>query len=145
MSILQSTNIVTAAYNAIVSDVDAIVERNADAPISPTIDGHIIIRDAAPNIEDGTLGATHTFYLHLEIPIEIYMIGSDTKDRAERLSLLSSDVRTSLLTDSSLLALVNFLDVLPSEVMTFSEDGARSVDASALTLVVEYDSTIGIG
>jgi hypothetical protein len=141
---LVSTNIISAIITAL-GALSVTVERNADAPISPTVNGHIVVRDVSPEILDATLGKPPVFYLRLSVPIDIYMIGDTDKSRAERLSALEESIYQTILTDSALLVLCNHIEITSSETSTLFEDGARPVDAVTLTLNAEYDSTSGIG
>lgn len=125
--------------------LSATVERDADIPETVPPRGLVIVRSAAPEIDDETLGAVRSWYMRLDVPVEVYVVGGDAASRASRLDALLTDIGAALGSDAPLRALVANMQPTLSELEAIAGDGQTTLAAAQLTVQLEYDAPTPIG
>lgn len=134
---------ITEAVHAAIAGAlpSALVERNADAPVSIPAGGHVIVRDAAPEEEDRTLGV-RSYTFRLPVAVELYATGAG---RTGALDTLCAAVSTAVTADATLSMLSLTVDPRLDERQTLTDDGAGTIEAALVTVDVLYQTISPIG
>lgn len=120
--------------SAIVSALSA--ERDTDIPEAVPARGLLIVRSAAAEIDDATLGGSG-WYMRIDVPVEVYA------RTTQQIDALVTTVANAV--PAALQALATYVEPTISEVEPLAGDG-RTTFATALMLVrVEFDSATPVG
>jgi len=137
-------NILSSVVEAL-AVLPATVGRDIDCPASVPPRGLVIVRSAAPEIMDETLGYPRSYYMGLDVPLELYVVGTDPAVRARSLDLLASSAYTALLSDLNLMNQLSYIEPLLLDPETISDTGKQTIAASQFTVRVEYETQQSIG
>lgn len=134
--------------SSVVSALDVLsctVERDLDCPATIPPRGLVIVRSTAPEILDETLGYPRSWYMGMDVPVELYVSGKDATTRAKSFDLLATQVYVALLDNAELLNQLTHIEPLLLEPETFSGEGIQTSAAAQFTVRVEYltDKSIG--
>jgi len=122
------------------------IERDVDYPVNVRAQGMIIVRSAAPEILDTALGYPRSYYFSMEVPLELYVVGSSAEDRAKRFDLLATQAYLALLSDTDLLSKVTYIEPLLLEPeIAGGNEGEQTFTCAQMTVRVEFESQKSIG
>lgn len=136
--------ILTAMVDALAS-LPATIERDLDCPGSVSTRGLVVIRSSAPEIIDEVLGYPRSYYMSMDVPLELYVVGKDAATRARSFDTLATQVYVALLSDANLLNKLSYIQPLLLEPETLSGDGMQTTAAAQFTVHVEYETSLSIG
>lgn len=122
-----------------------IVKRNPTGAIDVTGTGALIVRDGTPVVIEETMSADRTFYVELDVTVEVYAPGETALKRATRMDNLVTSVYTALETNAVLSSLVTHVSVTMTDAETLSLDGVEDTAACVLSARFEYDTASSTG
>ncbi len=126
---------VTAAVTAALS-----AERDADVPEAVSTRGLLIVRSAAAEIDDATIGGGDGgWYMRLDVPVEVYA------RTAQQLDDLVTAAATAIRGDAALFGLATYVEPTVAEIESLSGDGRMAFAAAQMTVRIEYDADQPIG
>lgn len=131
---------IIAAVVAALAGLSATVERDTDIPEAVPPAGLVIVRSAAPEVEDETIGGARGWYMTLDVPVEMYVAGADAPTRAARLDDLAGRTSAAILGSPSLQSLATYLTATLAELEPLASDGQTTFLAARMTVRVEYDA-----
>lgn len=137
--------ILSAVVSAL-QTLSATIDRDIDYPVHVSPNGAVIVRSAAPEILDETLGYPRSYYMGMDIPLELYVTGNTPAERANKFDLLATKSYTALIGDLDLLSNLNYIEPLLLEPETAGgNEGEQTFACAQMTVHVEYLSETSIG
>jgi hypothetical protein len=124
---------------ALVAKLDTIpnvaVVRNEVLPVALTTDGLIILRDGDPGEPEVTMSPLMYHYEHRAV-IELFVPG--TEDRDTLFDTLRTSVGALIVADRTLGGLCDWIEAEASEPTDIPFDGADTVKAASIPVVLHY-------
>jgi hypothetical protein len=116
------------------------VQRNEPLPTKVPADGLIILRDGDPGEPEVTLSPTRYHYQH-RAEIEALVQHGDSVQRDTALDTLLETVAQALDGQTSLGGLVDYLHIQTPDFLSETVEGAPTIKAAVVPIILEYSTS----
>ena len=119
---------------------DIAVLRNEALPTKVPETGLVILRDGDIGEPEVSLSPTRYHYQH-QASLEVFIQEPDANVRAEKLDFLLSSIGTLLSANTTLSSAVDYMHVVSFELVTEHQEGAPTLSAAVVPVILEYSTT----